>query len=83
MACFGGIGGNASDCLADKGFSFLHEIGDGVNYMHNFHAEAGGAEDSAAREQGYEQLINFAGALSECSPCRRRRHQPSRQRPCR
>jgi hypothetical protein len=62
VACYGGISGNASDCLADKGFSFaIHDLGNEVPvHIYNFHAEAGGGdEDNAARAQGYDQLIDY------------------------
>ena len=62
VACYGGIDGHGSDCIADKGFSFaIHELGDGVFvHIYNFHAEAGGNdEDNEAREKGYEQLIDY------------------------
>lgn len=68
VACYGGIEGNASDCLADKGFSFaIHNLGDGVFiHIYNFHAEAGGdTEDNEAREQGYDQLIDFILSQSQ------------------
>ena len=68
VACFGGISGNASDCLADKGFSFaIHDLGEGVLvHIYNFHAEAGGAaEDNQAREEGYDQLIEYMQTQSK------------------
>ena len=68
VACYGGISGNASDCLADKGFSFaIHELGEEVLvHVYNFHAEAGGApEDNQAREEGYDQLIEYISTHSE------------------
>ena len=62
VACFGGIDGHGSDCLADKGFTFaVHDLGEEVPvHIYNFHAEAGGGEeDNTAREKGYEQLIEY------------------------
>ena len=64
-ACFGGISGNASDCLADKGFSHaVHELAEDVEvHVYNLHAEAGGdIEDMQARQTGYEQLIEAINA---------------------
>jgi hypothetical protein len=59
-ACFGDATGGASDCLAEKGFSFGRTVlGDRVTLdVYNLHAEAGGGdEDIAAREIGIDQLI--------------------------
>lgn len=67
-ACFGDATSGASDCLAEKGFSFARtELGDRVTVdVYNLHAEAGGgSEDVAAREIGIDQLIADVLARSE------------------
>lgn len=54
--------GSASDCLADKGFSFSRvALEDGVSLdVYNLHAEAGGQRgDVEARRHNFEQLANY------------------------
>jgi len=61
VACFGELT-NASDCLAEKGFSVSTVVlADGVSaHVYNHHAEAGGAPgDNEARQAGIEQLTAF------------------------
>ncbi len=62
VTCFGGVD-NASDCLANKGFSVaVHEVGCHLIPVVNLHAEAGGQpEDIAARREGIDQLITYIG----------------------
>jgi endonuclease/exonuclease/phosphatase family metal-dependent hydrolase len=57
-----GYFGQASDCLADKGFSFtVMTLAPGVQVdVYNLHAEAGGtANDVRARRANFEQLRDF------------------------
>ena len=61
VACFGELT-NASDCLAEKGFSVSTLVlADGViAHVYNHHAEAGGSPgDNEARKAGIEQLAAF------------------------
>ncbi|MET0410513.1 MAG: hypothetical protein ABW217_04430 [Polyangiaceae bacterium] len=57
-----GYFGQASDCLADKGFSFtVMTLAPGVQVdLYNLHAEAGGTtNDLRARRANFEQLRDF------------------------
>jgi endonuclease/exonuclease/phosphatase family metal-dependent hydrolase len=57
-----GYFGQASDCLADKGFSFtVMTLAPGVQVdVYNLHAEAGGtANDVRARRANFEQLRDY------------------------
>jgi endonuclease/exonuclease/phosphatase family metal-dependent hydrolase len=57
-----GYFGQASDCLADKGFSFaVMTLAPGVQVdVYNLHADAGGsANDVRARRANFEQLRDF------------------------
>ncbi len=57
-----GYFGQASDCLADKGFSFtVMTLAPGVQVdVYNLHADAGGtANDLRARRANFEQLRDF------------------------
>jgi hypothetical protein len=59
VTCFGDASTGASDCLAEKGFSMARTVlGEGVTVdIYNHHADAGGgAEDIAARTEGFDQL---------------------------
>lgn len=59
--------GAASDCLADKGFSFGEiTLAPGVTVdVYNLHAEAGGASlDIEVRRQNFEQLANYVRTRS-------------------
>jgi endonuclease/exonuclease/phosphatase family protein len=59
--------GAASDCLADKGFSFgVITLASGVTVdVYNLHAEAGGsARDIEARRDNFEQLADYLRARS-------------------
>jgi hypothetical protein len=59
--------GAASDCLADKGFSFAEvTLAPGVTLdVYNLHAEAGdGGADMEVRRQNYEQLSEYVRARS-------------------
>jgi hypothetical protein len=62
VSCYGDANSGASDCLAEKGFSWARTtFGDRVTIdVVNLHGEAGGgAEDIAARAEGYAQLIAY------------------------
>lgn len=57
-----GYFGHASDCLADKGFSYTQlTLSDGVTVdVYNLHADAGGsANDVRARRANFEQLTAY------------------------
>lgn len=59
--------GAASDCLADKGFSFGElSLAPGVSvHVYNLHAEAGGAwRDIEARRDNFEQLADYLRSRS-------------------
>lgn len=59
--------GAASDCLADKGFSFgVVTLASGVTVdVYNLHAEAGGSvRDVEARRDNFEQLADYLRARS-------------------
>jgi hypothetical protein len=59
--------GAASDCLADKGFSFGElTLAPGVSVdVYNLHAEAGGSErDIQARRDNFEQLADYLRSRS-------------------
>lgn len=59
--------GAASDCLADKGFSFTEiSLAPGVNVdVYNLHAEAGGsALDCDVRRDNFEQLADYLRSRS-------------------
>jgi endonuclease/exonuclease/phosphatase family metal-dependent hydrolase len=59
--------GAASDCLADKGFSFAElTLAPGVTVdVYNLHAEAGSAPlDMAVRRQNFEQLADYIRSRS-------------------
>lgn len=65
--CAGFLDG-ASDCLADKGFSYqVHTLAEGAElHVVNLHADAGGDPDStAARADNFVQLAEF---LNETAP---------------
>jgi hypothetical protein len=67
VACYGSATTGSGDCLAEKGFSLARTVfGEGVTFdVYNHHADAGGgAEDIAAREAGFEQLIEYILAHS-------------------
>lgn len=68
--CNGYLGG-ASDCLADKGFSFAEvTLGDGVTIdVYNLHAEAGGAAaDLEVRRGNFDQLADYIQSRSSQRP---------------
>jgi endonuclease/exonuclease/phosphatase family metal-dependent hydrolase len=63
--------GSASDCLADKGFSFSQlTLADGLSVdVYNLHAEAGSQPgDVAARRSNFEQLARYLADRSEGRP---------------
>jgi hypothetical protein len=66
-----GFLGAASDCLADKGFSFAEmTLADGVRVdVYDLHAEAGGAAlDVDVRRQNFEQLADYIRMRSPKRP---------------
>jgi hypothetical protein len=66
-----GYFGQASDCLADKGFSFtVMTLAPGVQIdVYNLHAEAGGtANDVRARRNNFEQLRDYMQRRSAGKP---------------
>ncbi len=63
--------GAASDCLADKGFSFSElTLNDGVTVdVYNLHAEAGGTPlDIEVRRENFEQLADYVRTRSRNHP---------------
>jgi len=63
--------GSASDCLADKGFSFAEvTLAPGVTVdVYNLHAEAGrGGADIEVRRQNFDQLADYVRARSAHRP---------------